>query len=129
MKRFLLLPLLLALVACEDRADSTNSLAPLPSGATRETILPTTTVPTAQAGPVTETTTEVQLDAKVPWENYEPGLREHIFGLAMAGDCEGLQAEFATAYESNDEQFQRVGVGNTDLLTYLDELLEIVGCY
>lgn len=65
----------------------------------------------------------------VDWSNYDSSVKARIDALEAAGDCVGLQTEFDTAYANNDAQRARTGEGNTDLLEYLNELMDDTGCY
>lgn len=67
--------------------------------------------------------------SSVDWENYSPSVKARIDSLAAAGDCSGLQREFDIADENDDAQRARVGSGNADLMSYIDDKMRATGCY
>lgn len=66
---------------------------------------------------------------EVPWGDYDPSVQTRIDDLTDAADCSALQAEFDTADANNDITMNRTGHNNADLMTYIDEALELAGCY
>jgi len=73
--------------------------------------------------PMPDTRTEV------PWGDYDETVKERIDGLEDAKDCAGLQGEFDIADANSTATLNRTGHGNADLMGYIDEALELAGCY
>lgn len=59
----------------------------------------------------------------VDWARYSPAVRRRIEVLVNAGDCRRLQDEFNSADAAN-----RDGI-NTDLMVYLNDQMDELGCY
>lgn len=66
---------------------------------------------------------------EVDWDNYSPSVKARIDRMASEGDCTGLQTEFDQAEANNDLQRERVGDGNADLMSYIDEQMRSARCY
>ena len=67
--------------------------------------------------------------AEVPWGDYAADLQPRIDGLTASADCAGLQAEFDAADANDDATRDRTGHGNTELMMYVDESLQMASCY
>ena len=59
------------------------------------------------------------------WKRYDPSLKARIDKL----NCTDLQKEFNTADRNSDMQRARTGVGNLELMEYIDNRLQKKGCY
>jgi hypothetical protein len=92
---------------------------------TESTATTTTATDSSRATPPTATTPAASVD----WENYAPEVKARIDALGQAKDCTGLQDEFDTANANDAAQSARVGDGNADLMSYVDEWLRLAGCY
>lgn len=66
---------------------------------------------------------------EVPWQDYDAALQPRIDDLTNTADCTALQAEFDTADANNDATMARTGHNNVDLMTYIDEALQLANCY
>lgn len=64
----------------------------------------------------------------VDWSKYDSDLQTGIDEIAVAGDCDGLQAEFEAALELDVETRESSGTGAEDLLAYIDERLRESDC-
>jgi hypothetical protein len=64
----------------------------------------------------------------VDWENYALELKTRIDSLAASGDCAALQREFDIADATDDLPRDRVGDGNADLMSYIDQKMADAGC-
>lgn len=78
--------------------------------------------------PEPEPTEPWQPSTEVDWENYAPAVRTRIDRLGRKSDCEGLQEQFDTAYDNDERQRSRVGEGNADLMSYIQEWLDYAEC-
>lgn len=58
----------------------------------------------------------------VDWDNFDPSVKTRIEGMVDAGDCDGLQDEFDTADANNNDEA-------ADLMAYLDDQMQDLGCY
>lgn len=67
--------------------------------------------------------------ASVPWDDYDPAVRERIDQLADNVDCVGLQGEFDAADANGAATQDRTGHNNADLMAYIDHLMRVAGCY
>ena len=56
----------------------------------------------------------------VNWSDYAPTVKTRIEELIQSGDCSSLQAEFDVADQNDAAQRNRVGVGNADLMNYIN---------
>ncbi len=65
----------------------------------------------------------------VNWSDYAPTVKTRIEELIQSSDCSGLQAEFDIADQNDAAQRNRVGVGNADLMNYLNSSMKKLGCY
>ena len=77
----------------------------------------------------TPTSTVVSDNSGVKWSNYSPTVKTRIEELIQNGDCSSLQAEFDIADQNDAAQRNRVGVGNADLMNYLDSSMRKLRCY
>jgi hypothetical protein len=75
------------------------------------------------------TSTLVSDNSGVKWSDYSPTVKTRIEALIQSSDCSGLQAEFDIADQNDAAQRNRVGVGNADLMNYLDSSMRKLGCY
>jgi hypothetical protein len=57
-----------------------------------------------------------------------PTVKTRIEELIQSGDCSGLQAEFDIADQNDAAQRNRVGVGNADLMNYINTSMQKLGC-
>ena len=73
--------------------------------------------------------TTISDNSGVNWSNYSPAVKTRIKELINTNDCPGLQAEFDIADQNNAAQRNRVGVGNADLMAYIDGEMRRLGCY
>jgi len=74
---------------------------------------------------------EPPVDARteVPWEDYPGSLQQIIDEEQAEGDCVTLQEMFDIQFTSSDSVLERTGHGNTEVLSYIDEALELADCY
>lgn len=78
----------------------------------------------------TGSTTKVANDTSgVKWSDYSPTVKARIEELIQAADCSGLQAEFNIADQNDAAQRNRVGVGNADLMNYINSSMSDLGCF
>jgi len=77
----------------------------------------------------TSSTAVVSDNSGVKWSDYSPTVKTRIEELIQSGDCSSLQAEFDIADQNDAAQRNRVGVGNADLMNYLDSSMRKLGCY
>jgi len=68
-------------------------------------------------------------ESGVEWSNYAPSVKTRIMSFIQSGDCVNLQSEFDIADQNDTAQRNRVGVGNADLMDYLDKEMQKLGCY
>jgi len=73
-------------------------------------------------------TAVVSDNSGVKWSDYSPTVKTRIEGFIQAGDCTNLQAEFDIADQNDVAQRNRVGVGNTDLMNYINTSMQKLGC-
>lgn len=69
------------------------------------------------------------LNNDVNWNLYDSSVKDRIENYVFEKDCSGLQEEFNIADQNQELQIARTGNGNTELMIYLDDLREIIGCY
>jgi hypothetical protein len=81
---------------------------------------------TTDSNPSTTTNSD---NSGVNWNNYAPAVKTQIEELVNTNDCSGLQAEFDIADQNDTAQRNRVGVGNADLMAYIDGEMRRLGCY
>lgn len=67
--------------------------------------------------------------SSVPWEDYDPSVKETIDRMAKAGGCPGLQEQFDIADQNNEATMARTGHNNADLMDYIYEAMRDAGCY
>jgi len=65
----------------------------------------------------------------VNWSDYAPTVKTRIEELIQSGDCSGLQTEFDVADQNDAAQRNRVGVGNADLMNYINTSMQKLGCF
>jgi hypothetical protein len=65
----------------------------------------------------------------VNWSDYAPSVKTRIEELIQSGDCSGLQIEFDVADQNDAAQRNRVGVGNADLMNYINTSMQKLGCF
>ena len=65
----------------------------------------------------------------VNWSDYAPTVKTRIEELIQSGDCPGLQTEFDVADQNDAAQRNRVGVGNADLMNYINTSMQKLGCF
>lgn len=58
------------------------------------------------------------------WKRYDPSLKARI----DSSNCYDLQKEFNNAADNSDRQRARTGVGNLDLMEYIQNRLQKKGC-
>jgi hypothetical protein len=76
------------------------------------------------------TSTAVVADnSGVTWTDYSPTVKTRIEELIQAADCSGLQMEFDIADQNDAAQRNRVGVGNADLMNYINTSMQKLGCF
>ena len=75
------------------------------------------------------TSSTVTDDSGVNWSDYAPTVKIRIEEFIQAGDCTNLQAEFDVADQNNAAQQNRVGVGNADLMNYINTSMQKLGCF
>ena len=73
-----------------------------------------------------ETTEEIP---NVPWQNYSPDVKNRIDSLIQSNNCNELQNEFNIAEENSQNQRNRTGTGNHELMGYIDYYLKQIKCY
>jgi hypothetical protein len=74
------------------------------------------------------TSSAVTDNSGVNWSDYAPTVKTRIEELIQSGDCSGLQAEFDVADQNDAAQRNRVGVGNADLMNYINTSMQKLGC-
>jgi len=74
-------------------------------------------------------TSVVSDNSGVKWSNYSPTVKTRIEEFIQAGDCANLQAEFDIADQNDAAQRNRVGVGNADLMNYINTSMQKLGCF
>ena len=75
------------------------------------------------------TSSTVTDNSGVNWSDYAPTVKTRIEEFIQAGDCTNLQAEFDIADQNNTAQQNRVGVGNADLMNYINTSMQKLGCF
>jgi hypothetical protein len=75
------------------------------------------------------TNTVVSDNSGVKWSDYSPTVKTRIEELIQSSDCSGLQAEFDIADQNDAAQRNRVGVGNADLMNYINTSMQKLGCF
>jgi hypothetical protein len=65
----------------------------------------------------------------VKWGDYSPTVKTRIEEFIQASDCTNLQAEFDIADQNDAAQRNRVGVGNADLMNYINTSMQKLGCF
>jgi hypothetical protein len=65
----------------------------------------------------------------VTWEHYAPDTRAQIDQAYINRDCVGLQRWFTSAAEADAGLRASQGNGAMDLLVYVDQALDLAGCY
>jgi secreted PhoX family phosphatase len=72
------------------------------------------------------TSTAVVADnSGVTWTDYSPTVKTRIEELIQAADCSGLHI----ADQNDAAQRNRVGVGNADLMNYINTSMQKLGCF
>lgn len=61
---------------------------------------------------------------QLPWQDYAADLQPRLDSLAAAKNCAGLQREFDAADANNAATRTRTGHSNTDLMKYINDLIE-----
>jgi hypothetical protein len=89
-------------------------------------LLPNSNSPVDKSTP---SSTVVSDNSGVKWSDYSPTVKTRIEELIQKGDCSSLQAEFDFADQNDAAQRNRVGVGNADLMNYLDSSMRKLRCY
>ena len=79
--------------------------------------------------PVAPHETSVPSREVVEWDDYDPEVKQRIDSLQADANCQGLQEEFDTAHALDSVTRERTGHGNGALMGYVDEALELAGCY
>jgi hypothetical protein len=74
------------------------------------------------------TSTAVTDNSGVNWSDYAPTVKTRIEELIQSGDCSSLQTEFDVADQNDAAQRNRVGVGNADLMNYINTSMQKLGC-
>jgi hypothetical protein len=74
-------------------------------------------------------TSVVSDNSGVKWSDYSPTVKTRIEEFIQAGDCTNLQTEFDIADQNNAAQQNRVGVGNADLMNYINTSMQKLGCF
>jgi len=74
------------------------------------------------------TSTAATDNAGVNWSDYAPTVKTRIEELIQSSDCSSLQTEFDVADQNDAAQRNRVGVGNADLMNYINTSMEKLGC-
>jgi len=65
----------------------------------------------------------------VTWDHYAPETRSQIDQAYIDRDCAGLQRWFTSAAEADPQVRATHGIGSMDLLAYVDQALDLAGCY
>jgi hypothetical protein len=73
--------------------------------------------------------TVVSDNSGVKWSDYSPAVKTRIEELIQSGDCSSLQTEFDIADQNDAAQRNRVGVGNADLMNYINTSMQKLGCF
>jgi len=63
------------------------------------------------------------------WSNYDTMVNDRVLTMILLKDCKGLKEEFNIADANMDSQIARTGTGNTDLMSFIDENMKVLGCY
>ena len=66
--------------------------------------------------------------AGVNWDNYPPLVKSRTSQLITERDCSSLRKEFDNSYANDANQRNRVGEGNANLMTYIDDALKSSDC-
>lgn len=74
-------------------------------------------------------TSVVSDNSGVKWSDYSPTVKTRIEEFIQAGDCTNLQTEFDIADQNDAAQRNRVGVGNADLMNYINTSMQKLGCF
>tara|TARA_Y100000022_G_C12948449_1_gene239249 strand:+ start:34 stop:378 length:345 start_codon:yes stop_codon:yes gene_type:complete len=84
------------------------------------------TLPPEWENPKNKTTTTKSTTPKKAsfWKRYDPSLKARI----DSSNCYDLQKEFNNAADNSDRQRARTGVGNLDLMEYIQNRLQKKGC-
>ena len=77
----------------------------------------------------TTTSTVMSDNSGVNWGDYSPTVKTRIEELIQNTDCSSLQAEFDFADQNDAAQRNRVGVGNADLMNYINTSMQKLGCF
>ena len=64
--------------------------------------------------------------ANPDWSLYSPELKGRIDAMQT---CQELQEQFDISYSNSDRNRARTGVGNSELINYIDEKMVEKGCY
>lgn len=75
------------------------------------------------------TNTVVSENSGVKWSDYSPTVKTRIEDLIQSANCSGLQKEFDIADQNDAAQRNRVGVGNADLMNYINTSMRKLNCY
>lgn len=78
---------------------------------------------------VSSSNTVVAGNSGVKWSDYSPTVKTRIEELIQSADCSGLQNEFDIADQNDAAQRNRVGVGNADLMNYINTSMQKLGCF
>jgi hypothetical protein len=78
---------------------------------------------------VSSSNTVVADNSGVKWSDYSPTVKTRIEDLIQSADCSGLQSEFDIADQNDAAQRNRVGVGNADLMNYINTSMQKLGCF
>lgn len=65
----------------------------------------------------------------VTWEHYAPDTRTQVDQAYINRDCVGLNRWFTSAAEADAGLRASHGTGAMDLLAYVDQALDLAGCY
>ena len=84
---------------------------------------------TTAVEPEAKSTLDKLNDSSVNWNNYAPAVKQRIAEYIDASDCTNLQVEFDNADNNNDNQRNRTGESNAELMTLLDSQLRKLSCY
>jgi len=74
------------------------------------------------------TSSAVTDNSGVNWSDYAPTVKTRIEEFIQNADCSSLQEEFDVADKNDTAQRNRVGVGNADLMNYINTSMEKLGC-
>jgi hypothetical protein len=74
------------------------------------------------------TSSAVTDNSGVNWSDYAPTVKTRIEEFIQSADCSSLQKEFDVADQNDAAQRNRVGVGNADLMNYINTSMEKLGC-